>query len=208
MPRGTPTPWRLADVAWGIPEERLSPQQERVLDDLLANLSRPQWLRGFAGSGKTVMMVLLAKRLLSVNPEARFCFVSFTLALTDLIATGFHGGSIDRVEIMTHDQFLKRGESYEYVFVDEVQDICAEDLGKIRSLSTHLFLAGDPDQTIYDIDCSGTHVLDSLSPRVHVLKEVFRLTQPLLDVAVSVHPAAAGSAVGVEGMLGVDLEAK
>ena len=195
-------------MAWGISTDRLTVKQGQVLDELVRNSSRPQWLRGFAGSGKTVLMVHLAERLLSTDSEASFCFISFTLALNDLIVTGFRGESADRVTIVTHDQFLRESEQYKYVFVDEVQDICAGDLEKIRGLSTHLFLSGDPDQTIYDVDCSGRHIMDSLSPRVHVLKEVFRLTQTLLDVAVSVYPPADGSAVGVEVMEGKESSVK
>ena len=195
-------------MPWGVSPTRLSSQQVRTLDELLNNLSRPQWLRGIAGSGKTVLMVHLAEKLLNLDPEARFCFVSFTLALNDLIVSGFHGDSTNRITFMTHDRFIKADKHYKYVFVDEVQDICAKDLGRIRRLSDHLFLAGDPDQTIYDADCSGQHIMDSLSPRIHVLKEVFRLTQTLLDVAVSVYPPAANSAVGVEVVGGKDSSVK
>ena len=153
-------------------------------------------------------MVLLAEKLLNLDLEARFCFISFTLALKDLIVSGFHGDSANRVTIMTHSDFIKAGEHYKYVFVDEVQDICAKDLGRIHRLSDHLFLSGDPDQTIFNADCSGQHILDSLSPNVHVLTEVFRLTQTLLDVAVSVYPPAANSAVGTEIVGGKDSSVK
>lgn len=195
-------------MQWAIQEQNLSSQQELVMDTLLQNLERPQWLRGFAGSGKTVLMTLLAERLCAIDRNASICFISYTHALTDLVRTGFHVHSSNRVHVMTYHKFLNQNSPYTYVFVDEVQDIPIERLEKIRNLARHLLVAGDPDQRIYKVDFTEERIIDLLNPKISKLDEVFRLTQTLLDVAVSIYTPAKDSAHGVDVVGGKDSSVK
>jgi len=185
-------------MQWAIDPSRLSPQQERVMDDLIANLKRPQWLRGFAGSGKTVLITLLIERLRAIDPDGSICFLSFTHALKDLVQTGIHESTHGPVVVQTYHQFLRKSRHFTYVFVDEVQDISIDTLNEIQQLATHILVAGDPDQKIYKAGCSEQQLMALLNPSVSKLDEIFRLTETLLKTAVSINPLAANSAVGMD----------
>lgn len=48
-------------MAWIIPENRLDAQQRDFLDNVDVN-RRNIWIKGFAGSGKSILLVYTAKK--------------------------------------------------------------------------------------------------------------------------------------------------
>lgn len=173
-------------MSWFIPREIMSTQQKLVLDSITKKKEEVHWIQGFAGTGKTLVLVNLMKEIKIVNPDARICFITFTHSLKDLVKCGFE----DEVEILTHTEFLNQDRKFQYVFLDEVQDIKAEDLYKIKTLSGYLQIAGDPDQNIYSGTASDDQILQILNPETWHLKEIFRLTKILKEVALSILPEA------------------
>lgn len=177
-------------MRWYIPFNQLSLKQRSVLDGIGRQLSRSHWVQGFAGTGKTIVITHLIERVAADHPDASLCFITFTHALTDLVKTGFHRGVAERLSIMTHTQFLKEKCKYDYVFLDEVQDISITDIEKIMQFSGNLYISGDPDQKIYDTDCTETDIEKVVSPVKWGLVEIFRLTPRLREVALSILPQA------------------
>jgi len=176
-------------MRWYVAFNQLSNAQRRVLDGITAQLDKCHWVQGFAGTGKTVVVTHLMERVAAEKPSASMCFITFTHALKDLVASGLHSDVARRVEIKTANQFVSDRESYDYVFLDEVQDIKPAELTSIRSLASHIYVAGDPDQRIYD-GASETDIATRLTPTPWKLLEIFRLTTLLRDVAMSVFPRA------------------
>ena len=164
----------------------MSTQQKLVLDGILKKKQATNWIQGFAGTGKTVVLVNLMKNISLIDSNASMCFITYTNALKDLVASGLD----DSVEICTHTIFKIKKKQYDYVFLDEVQDITTEDLYEIRKLSGVLHIAGDPDQNIYREHASISELEEILQPQAWKLKEIFRLSEPIKDLALSVFPNA------------------
>jgi superfamily I DNA/RNA helicase len=128
------------------------------------------------------------ERVAKLKPNSSICFVTFTHALKDLVAGGLQGAVARRVQIKTHMQYLRDRQRYDYVFLDEVQDISSSDLIAIKALAGNLYVAGDSDQRIYDKGASEQEITSAISPRTWRLLEIFRLTKLLQQVAQSILP--------------------
>lgn len=177
-------------MEWHIPFNALSPRQRDVLSSITQDLRRTHWIRGCAGTGKTLVMTHLAERVAAVDPIGSICFITYTNSLVDLVRTGIAQGLEHRVSVMTHTAFLSERRAAKYVFLDEVQDIPPEDLSKIRSKCDRLFVAGDPDQSIYPDRCKERHIAAVVTGRQHELVEVHRLTPEIRELAEHVMPNA------------------
>jgi hypothetical protein len=177
-------------MRWYVPFGQLSPRQQQVIQQASSTLGRGHWLQGFAGTGKTIVLAHLMEGIARTHPRASISFITFTHALKDMVASGLKEDVAQRIHIQTHTQFLSERKNYDFVFLDEVQDISAAHLTKIRSLAGQLLLAGDPDQRIYDDTASGREIMTIATPRVWRLLEVFRLTERLRTIAMSVLPSA------------------
>lgn len=175
-------------MGWYIPFDKLGQKQLEVLNGITGQLDRPHWVQGFAGTGKTLVVAHLMERVAKLKPNSSICFVTFTHALKDLVSGGLQEAVARRVEIKTHRQYLGERRTYDYVFLDEVQDISPSDLVKIKGLAGNLYVAGDGDQRIYDKGASEQEITAAVSPRTWKLLEIFRLTKLLQQVAQAILP--------------------
>ena len=150
-----------------VPENRLDDYQRDILKkcgDLNKNC---EWIQGFAGSGKTVLLVHLIKENLLRDQKNSICVVVYTHALKDLIQSGLPSES--NISVITKDQFLKEKDYYDLILVDEVQDIPNSDLKSIKARANKIVIAGDLDQSIYLGNCTADEIKINLEPRVHKL---------------------------------------
>jgi len=177
-------------MGWNVPLERLSQKQLAVLDGITRSLTRPHWVKGFAGTGKTVVLSRLIERVAAEHPASSLCFLTYTHALKDMVATAFHGDMARRVRVMTHKQFLSEKAACDYVFLDEVQDIPPGELLRIRARSKHFVIAGDPDQSIYTDGADESDINRLLEPDAWALVEMFRLTPKLASLARTILPSS------------------
>lgn len=177
-------------MAWFVPFNKLSQQQLQYFSTVERDPKRTHWLQGYAGSGKTVVMTNILERTAAANPKASLAFITYTHALKQMVGTGFAGAARNRVVIQTHTQFLADKKRYDHVFLDEVQDIKAADLQRIRELAGSLRIAGDPDQKIYTHGSSAKDIQSRTDALVWKLPEVFRLTARLCKLAVAIFPSS------------------
>jgi superfamily I DNA/RNA helicase len=175
-------------MGWFVSFDRLGQKQLQVINGITEQLDRPHWVQGFAGTGKTLVVAHMMERVAKLNPASSICFVTFTHALKDLVTGGLQGEVAKRVQIKTHTQYLREQQAYDYVFLDEVQDISSSDLVKIRALAGNLYVAGDGDQRIYDKGASDQEIINAVKPRTWQLIETFRLTKLLQEVAQAILP--------------------
>lgn len=176
-------------MQWMVPRSRLGAEQILVLDACMRPASGPQWIQGFAGSGKTVLLVHAMHQVRVTQPTASMCFVTFTHALKDLIRTGFSDQLRD-VPVMTHPQFKRAARRYDYVFVDEIQDLSPDIIELLRQNAGQIIVAGDTDQSIYDQGSGAEDILRILSPQRHHLQVLYRLTQRLRELACAILPGS------------------
>ena len=178
---------------WMVPERQLDEYQRDVLRRCSTadpRHRRHDWIRGFAGTGKTVLLVHLVGRILAEEGEASICLATYTRALTDLMASGLGGDTARRARVMTHYELLREGRKYDWILLDEVQDIPAADLRRIRSLAGRVVAAGDTDQSIYDKGSTESEIRACLDPDVVSLTTLYRLTQRVRDIACCVMPGS------------------
>ena len=140
-------------MAWFIPPIRLDPvEQLPFLQQVENTPGRNHWIKGFAGSGKSVLLLhclLIDKRR---NPNTKAIIVLYTYSLIDMIKEGLPE-EYKNTEVMTFYQFRHRHDNYDLILVDEIQDLPEHDIREICSKTTtsgRVVFAGDINQSIYD----------------------------------------------------------
>ena len=133
----------------------------------------------------------LIKRRLRMYPRETCCFVTFTLALTDLIRTGFTEDERRRIQVSTISKFLHQPFEAGFMVLDEVQDCKVGDLQKICAMAGTLVVAGDGDQRIYDQGARDEDISRCLeNPEIFELTEIHRLTQKIARAAKVILPGS------------------
>ena len=179
---------------WMVPERKLDEHQREIIRKCI-NWSKthsetvlPQWIRGFAGSGKSVLLVYIVMGLLEKNPKLSICIAVYTHALKDLLKTGLTIEYQEKIEVMTYFQFLRDRKKYDFVLVDEIQDIPSDKIKKIKELAVNIIVAGDIDQSIYKGCSTVEDIEEVLKPEIHHLVNIYRLTQKIKDIVQTILP--------------------
>ena len=147
-----------------------------------------QWIQGFAGSGKSVLLVHIAQTLLADDPGLSICITSFTHALKDLLKTGLADQYEETIEVITYHKFLRNRVNYDVVLVDEIQDIPKEKIEQIKRLATHIVVAGDNDQSIYTKCSTANEITRALNPVTYRLVTIYRLTKEIQAIVKTILP--------------------
>jgi superfamily I DNA/RNA helicase len=176
-------------MQWMVPRNRLGDAQVQILDRCLQLQQGRLWIQGFAGSGKTILLVHAIREALAANPNLTVCVVVYTHALKDLVSTGLpeHLGNIP---VMTYFQFLGHPKPYDIIIVDEVQDLEERTLKALAQYAKKLIVAGDGDQSIYPERVNSSDIERILSPERHRLDILYRLTATLRDIVRTILPAS------------------
>jgi superfamily I DNA/RNA helicase len=90
---------------------------------------------------------------------------------------------------MTYYEFQKNNTSYDYIFCDEVQDLPKSILKDMKERSKQLILAGDSNQSIYDINpktneptVTPTEIVDITNSNEYILSTIYRLIKLIINV--------------------------
>ena len=183
-------------MGWYVPFSSLSQTQESIIKEITRGIEQDNhFICGFAGSGKSVLLTHVLERLVADHQGSRFVFLSFTHALVGmakiaLLGSGLDEGTAQRIEFSTVHRFIYGKGEADFVFVDEAQDLEADWLDRIKSKSRHVVLAGDYEQSIYEEGATRAEMIERFKPKVHELREVFRLTPSLMKTAIAINPSA------------------
>ena len=190
---------------WLPPESHLDGQQRGVLDKLIRWLhsessDEAHWIRGFAGSGKTILLIHAMRQAIKHLPHARICFVTYTFALRDKVETSgddlprdLENGSSDFL-VFTFEEMSKNarnGEIFDFVFADEIQDARAEHVKLLKNKAKKVVIAGDPNQSIYKNRIPVEDIQKELSiddRNKYDLNVLHRMPEKILDIAKIVLP--------------------
>lgn len=137
-------------MAWLVPENMLDDQQRDFVENVDIN-QRNVWIKGFPGSGKSVLLAYTMKRIKRNDPNAKVAVVVFTHSLIAMFKAAFSEMGI-AANIMTYFEFMYKSSNYDYVLSDEVQDMTARVLATMNSRAKHVIVAGDENQSIFESD--------------------------------------------------------
>ena len=118
-------------MAWIIPENKLDTQQRDFLDNVDID-RRNIWIKGFAGSGKSVLLVYTVKKIRSRSSHSRIMLIVFTKSLVEMFKAAFKELGLN-IDIDTYYGFMKSGNHYDYILCDEVQDLTPRVISEMNS---------------------------------------------------------------------------
>jgi len=176
-------------MKWMVPFSQLGEDQRRVLNSCTSASSSNHWIKGFAGSGKTVLLVHLLDRLEEEHPGSSVCIVVYTHALKDLVKTGIDSKRSD-IPVLTYHAFLEDPDHYDFILMDEVQDLASEVVKDVSNYADTLIVAGDHDQSIYLNSLSESALRGAIRPKTHQLRIVYRLSRNLVNLAKAILPGS------------------
>ncbi len=174
-------------MAWMIKYDKLDDDQKDFVDKEINNRGNI-WIKGFAGSGKSVMLIHALRKKLNSNPRLRVCIIVYTHSLIDMFRTGMAELGMRSVPVMTYHQFRKEHRRYDYIFCDEVQDLPEDVLLEMKERSNYVYVAGDSNQSIYDDTVTPDEIGDILSARPFVLTRIYRLTRSIMSAVSNLLP--------------------
>lgn len=174
-------------MAWMIRYDKLDDDQKDFVDNKI-NSKGNIWIKGFAGSGKSVMLIHALRKKMTSSPHAKVCVVVFTHSLIDMFKTGMAELGMRSIPVMTYHQFKKGFENYDYIFCDEVQDLPADVLRQMNHRSQHVYVAGDSNQSIYDNTVSTSEIGNIINARPFVLTRIYRLTRSIMNAVSNLLP--------------------
>ncbi len=175
-------------MAWMIKSELLDKEQT----DFITKETKRNghiWVKGFAGSGKSVLLVHALKDMIEENPNAKVLIVVYTLSLVDLFKTGMKElGMPSSIPVITYYDFVENyNDRYDCIFCDEVQDLPAKVLIAMENRSSKIIVAGDSNQSIFEKDpkwqepvIEPESVGDLINARTYNLNTIYRLTKSII----------------------------
>lgn len=181
-------------MTWWQPAQKLDAQQleivQKVVKEILESKSKKNiWVKGAAGSGKTLIIAHVVQRLYANNPDLKIAFLTYTHALKDMIKRTMVQGSV-QIDVDTYKSYIyaKRKTGLDVIFLDEVQDISTNDLEELGSRCNQLVVAGDCEQRIYK-DGNNEETLDSyIRPIKYRLHKLYRITESVVEFARRIMP--------------------
>lgn len=180
-----------------IREDQLDPDQKDFVN-IESQKSGNIWVKGFAGSGKSVLLVHSLKNVLNKQPNAKIAVVVYTHSLIDMFKTGMKELNLpSTIPVMTYIEFVDRNTShYDYIFCDEVQDLPSRVLYAMNNRAGKVIVAGDSNQSIYDTDprwneavVNPNQVGDIINARAFSLNMIHRLTRSIITAVQKLLPS-------------------
>jgi len=184
-------------MAWMIREDQLDPDQKDFVN-IESQKSGNIWVKGFAGSGKSVLLVHSLKNVLNKQPNAKIAIVVYTHSLIDMFKTGMKELNLpSTIPVMTYIEFVDKNTShYDYIFCDEVQDLPSRVLYAMNNRAGKVIVAGDSNQSIYDTDprwneavVNPNQVGDIINARAFSLNMIHRLTRSIITAVQKLLPS-------------------
>ncbi|WP_308558954.1 3'-5' exonuclease [uncultured Porphyromonas sp.] len=180
-------------MAWLVPENKLDDQQRDFVENVDIN-QRNVWIKGFPGSGKSVLLAYTMKRIKRKDPQASVAVVVFTHSLISMFKAAFEEMGVS-ANIMTYYQFMAGSSRYDYVLSDEVQDMTSRVLSTMTSRAKHVIVAGDENQSIYESDpkfreptVTPSQISDLLNCRSFELGIIHRLSSSIITAVEKFMP--------------------
>lgn len=184
-------------MAWMIREDQLDPDQREFVNNE-SKKSGNIWVKGFAGSGKSVLLIHSLKNIIQKEPNAKVAIVVYTHSLIDMFKTGMQELNLpNSIPVMTYIEFCdKNRQNFDYILCDEVQDLPSRVLYAMNNRARKVIVAGDSNQSIYDTDprwqepvVNPNQVGDIINARAFSLNMIHRLTRSIINAVQKILPS-------------------
>jgi superfamily I DNA/RNA helicase len=168
--------------SWFKPKTNLDTvEQIQLLVEIEKN-DKNYWIKGFAGSGKSLLLVhcLIDEKLR--HPESKVIIVLYTHSLVDMIRVGIPEKFKD-TPVVTYFKFRNIHQTFDLILVDEIQDIPEQDLREISSKGKRVIVAGDNNQSIWDNRVSSEKIQNILNAKISTLYRIYRLSRKIRSIS-------------------------
>lgn len=179
-------------MTWFKGVNDISPLQLRMVDMVVDKIeSTPQggafWVQGAAGTGKTIVLCHIVRRLEAARHGLSVVFLTYTHALKGMIEQAVRDSGSD-APVSTYLSFLKGAGHFDVILLDEVQDVESSHLEALRRRCRHLIIAGDCEQRIYDSGMDEGVIDATIHCEKRRLLELFRITKFIVKAARAILP--------------------
>ncbi len=180
-----------------IESDQLDNDQKQFLFEKIKD-NENYWINGFPGSGKSILMMHTLADIKRREPDAKMLIAYFTHSLRQIYIVGMNELEVNarNISFSTYLQFNKSTDNYDYIFCDEVQDLPASVIKKMKNRCTRLIIAGDPNQSVYTrCPQSGEAVISTDKIAVvsscteYPLNTVHRLTKSVISLIGKLLPS-------------------
>ena len=180
-----------------IKDSELDSYQIQIINSTASDLI----VQGCAGSGKSILALWKAKQIQNEN-KGSFLFVVKMNSLKQFMHDGISQVGIDETNVESFNKCFKwskpddnewvRGEwkkgKYDYILVDEAQDLPIEDILLLKSKARHIFYYGDDAQQLMEFGGNSPASMREIIFRTKIHPESlvfnYRLPKKIARVAV------------------------
>lgn len=179
-------------MKWMVPINQLDATQERAISEIVDNILDDHLVRGFAGSGKTIVLTHVLERLAALPSRRSVCFATYTHALKDMVSSGLTERTLNRIEITTFDTLRTHETVYDILVADELQDLPSRRLKSVVGHYRNLVAAADFNQRIYRSAAKREQINELIDDATeHQLGEIHRINDNIFQIAMLICPDAA-----------------
>lgn len=133
---------------WFIPENELDFPPRPVIDSVDIH-SNNVCIKGFAKTGKTLLLIYLMRRIRISEPNATIHFIVIRNIEVEKYRNIFRELSL-QVNVSTYFMFLRNPQRCDYAFCDDVQNISVSTLSTIANNANRVIVAMNPYMPIFD----------------------------------------------------------
>lgn len=178
-----------------IQETQLDDYQHLVINSTASSLV----VKGCAGSGKSILALWKAKRIQDDN-SGRFLFIVKMNSLKQYMHDGISQVGINETNVETFNRCFhwRRGDNgpirgdwikgyFDYILVDEAQDLPIEDILFLKTKTNNLFFYGDSAQQLLPNGARMETIADRLRLPLRELTFNYRLPKKIARVAAIIN---------------------
>lgn len=169
-------------MSWFIPYNQLDNEQLNFLQEIGSDHESNFWLKGYAGSGKSVLLIHCLLKEKEARPNSSVIIVLYTHALIDMIRAGIPA-QYNNTQVVTYHKFRHMHGTWDLVLVDEVQDLPEYIIRELFSKGRRVIVAGDVNQSIYDNVCPTESISAILGGKSFSLRIIHRISRRIRQVA-------------------------
>jgi superfamily I DNA/RNA helicase len=166
-------------MSWLCKRSDFDLHQQEILTTIFEDRDYSWWIRGYAGTGKTMLLAYLT---LDYFEEGLNCaYATYTHALKNRIIEGMTEVIGHRIPtILTVDELLSKRQKFDVVLLDEVQDLSFEQVQNLVNRGERLILSGDINQSVFRHAIHPSKLERLLgNPEIVELKDIHRMPEAI-----------------------------